>query len=252
MNWGQKMLISFIVFAMGIVYLAYRCMQVNTALVTKEYYKDELKYQDVIDGTKMANALSGKIELIQNGESISVQLPAEMKNEKVSGNIWFYCASDVKKTGIFASKQTHKPRNASIGVHCCLDYTRSSLTGTVITNIITLNKLLLYYNAVAIYHSRTYFGHHQQYALCGNVRAFVASLTHPIFGEPKKNAGYPALPGWKSNHLFRAWFHLWTVGPQNLSRRLSTMVLDWHGNAHPFFGCSPLDLSKKITTAISE
>jgi hypothetical protein len=97
MNWGQKMLISFIVFAMGIVYLAYRCMQVNTALVTKEYYKDELKYQDVIDGTKMANALSGKIELIQNGESISVQLPAEMKNEKVSGNIWFYCASDVKK-----------------------------------------------------------------------------------------------------------------------------------------------------------
>ena len=97
MNWGQKLMMGFIVVAAGMIYLAYRCMHVNTDLVTKEYYKDELKYQDVIDGTKMANALNGKVQLIQDQEEITVQLPAEMKNENVSGNIWFYCAADVKK-----------------------------------------------------------------------------------------------------------------------------------------------------------
>jgi nitrogen fixation protein FixH len=97
MNWGQKMLTVFIVFAAGMIYLVYRCMHVNTALVTKEYYKEELKYQDIIEGTKMANALREKVQLVQDGDVITVQLPAEMKNEKVSGNIWFYCAADVKK-----------------------------------------------------------------------------------------------------------------------------------------------------------
>lgn len=87
----------FIVFAIGMIYLVYRCIHVNTDLVTKEYYKDELKYQDVIDGTRMANALSGRVQLNQDNEAITIQLPGEMKNERVSGKIWFYCAADAKK-----------------------------------------------------------------------------------------------------------------------------------------------------------
>ncbi|MFI5187259.1 MAG: FixH family protein [Chitinophagales bacterium] len=97
MNWGQKLVLVFIVFAAGMSYLAYRCFHVNTDLVTTEYYKDELHYQDVINGAKSANALSSKIQIIQQKELVTVQLPGEMKNEKVSGNIWFYCAADAKK-----------------------------------------------------------------------------------------------------------------------------------------------------------
>jgi hypothetical protein len=97
MNWGQKLIIAFIVFAGGMIYLAYRCMHVNTELVSKEYYKDELKYQEIIDGTKTANALSGRVELSQQGAVITVQLPVEMRHEAVSGNIWFYCAADANR-----------------------------------------------------------------------------------------------------------------------------------------------------------
>ena len=97
MNWGQKLILVFIVFAAGMFYLMYRCMYVNTDLVTKEYYKDELRYQDVIDGIKSANALSSTVRLVQQEGTITVQLPEEMKNEKVTGNIWFYCAADAKK-----------------------------------------------------------------------------------------------------------------------------------------------------------
>jgi hypothetical protein len=97
MNWGQKLMLVFAVFAVGMGYLVYRCTQVNTELVTKDYYKDELRYQDVIDGTKKANTLSERVQLQQQGEMITVQLPGEMKNEIISGNIWFYCAADSKK-----------------------------------------------------------------------------------------------------------------------------------------------------------
>ena len=97
MNWGHKLTLVFVIFAAGMIYLAYRCMHINTDLVTKEYYKDELRYQDVIDGTKSADSLSRKVQLIQRDEAITVQLPGEMKDEKVSGNIWFYCAADAKR-----------------------------------------------------------------------------------------------------------------------------------------------------------
>ena len=97
MNWGQKLILVFVVFASGMIYLAYRCTRINTDLVSREYYKDELRYEDVIDGMRSANALSSKTRIVQQNETIIVQLPKEMKNKKVIGNIWFYCAADAKK-----------------------------------------------------------------------------------------------------------------------------------------------------------
>jgi FixH protein len=97
MNWGNKILLVFLVFAGGIFYLVYRSMHVNYELVSKEYYKDEIRYQDIIDASKRAGALSKKIEISQSGDVIAVQLPDEMKNEKVTGVMWFYCAADETK-----------------------------------------------------------------------------------------------------------------------------------------------------------
>jgi FixH protein len=97
MNWGNKILLVFLVFAAGMFYLVYRSMHVNYELVSKEYYKDEIRYQDIIDASKRASALSKKIKVSQNGDVIAVQLPEEMKNEKVTGVMWFYCAADERK-----------------------------------------------------------------------------------------------------------------------------------------------------------
>ena len=97
MNWGQKLTIVFIIFAGGMLYLAYRCMGIDTDLVSKEYYKDELRFQEVIDGTESANALSSKVKIVEEKEMLNIQLPVEMKNATVKGNIWFYCAADAKK-----------------------------------------------------------------------------------------------------------------------------------------------------------
>ena len=97
MNWGHKLLLVFLVFAAGIFYLVYRSMHVNYELVSKEYYKDEIHYQDIIDATTHASELGKKIQVAQKGGVIFVQLPDEMKDQKVTGEMWFYCADDEKR-----------------------------------------------------------------------------------------------------------------------------------------------------------
>lgn len=93
-NWGHKLLLVFLVFGSGMSYLVYRCVKTNYDLVSKEYYKDELEYQKVIDGTNKANSLSSKVQVIQNDRDIVLEFPAEMKQELLSGTAWFYCPVD--------------------------------------------------------------------------------------------------------------------------------------------------------------
>jgi FixH len=96
MNWGNKLLVTFLVFGAGMAFLVYKSVKTNYELVEKDYYKSELAYQQVIDGSARANALSATT-VLQDDNGITLSLPAEMKNKKVSGTIHFYCAYDETK-----------------------------------------------------------------------------------------------------------------------------------------------------------
>lgn len=78
-------------------FLVIRSMQTNFDLVEKDYYKKEIGYQEIIDGTKRANALTSTAEFSKHENVIRLKLPPEMKNKTVTGEIWFYCAYDEKK-----------------------------------------------------------------------------------------------------------------------------------------------------------
>jgi hypothetical protein len=96
MNWGYRLLVVFLVFAAGMGYLMYRSMNTNYDLVETDYYGSELKYQEVIDGTKRADALSMPVAISQNSKGVVISLPSEMKDRTIDGNVWFYCAYDRK------------------------------------------------------------------------------------------------------------------------------------------------------------
>src|SRR5450631_3959627 len=97
MNWGNRLLFVFIAFSGMISYMVFRCMETPVNLVNKEYYRDELAYQDLIDGAKKANGLSGKVTVRQEAATISLQLPPEMKNLELKGTVFFYCPSDMSR-----------------------------------------------------------------------------------------------------------------------------------------------------------
>lgn len=87
-------MIVFVVFAGSMSYMVYQCFNTPVNLVSDEYYKDEIAYQQVIDGTKNANSLSSHIKLLQNNNDIVIQLPAEMRNVPVTGSVLFYNAAN--------------------------------------------------------------------------------------------------------------------------------------------------------------
>ena len=104
MNWGNKLVIVFLAFGTLMIYMVTRCIQTPVNLVTKEYYKDELAYQEVIDGTNKANKLSSQVSISQYAEYITLQLPQEMNNKSLTGNVWFYCPASSKKDKRFILK----------------------------------------------------------------------------------------------------------------------------------------------------
>ncbi|MEO5998226.1 MAG: FixH family protein [Chitinophagaceae bacterium] len=93
MNWGNKLIAVFLCFGASMGFLVYRCMQVQVNLVSNEYYKDELAYQQVIDGKIMAGRLSSAVTLMADSEHLIIQLPSEMKSKSIKGDILFYCPS---------------------------------------------------------------------------------------------------------------------------------------------------------------
>ena len=96
MNFGNKLLLVFAVFAGLMSYMVYRCFSVPVDLVSNEYYKDEIAYQQVIDGTKNANALHDKATVKESATDVVIQLPDEMKNHTVKGTVLFYCPSNME------------------------------------------------------------------------------------------------------------------------------------------------------------
>lgn len=97
MNWGNKLLIVFALFGSSMSYMVYRCMETPIDLVSKEYYKEELAYQQVIDGTRRANALSQQPHLSTTDAGLQLQLPPEMKQKTLTGQIRFYCPADAAR-----------------------------------------------------------------------------------------------------------------------------------------------------------
>jgi len=87
----------FAVFGGGMSYMVYRCMQTPVDLVSKDYYKEELAYQKVIDGTRRANALSGPVRIDTSSTGVRLVLPVEMRNKMVSGSVRFYCPADARR-----------------------------------------------------------------------------------------------------------------------------------------------------------
>lgn len=92
MNWGHKLTIAIVSFVAFMAFMVYKCHTTEFQLVEKEYYKSELKYQQIIDASQRADQLTGQLKITKQGDKIIIELPEEMKAKTVSGTMWFYCA----------------------------------------------------------------------------------------------------------------------------------------------------------------
>ncbi|MCU0403383.1 MAG: FixH family protein [Chitinophagaceae bacterium] len=76
-NWGTGIIFvysGFVVFMLGMVYL---CSRQHFDLVTPDYYEQELKFQEVIDGQKNEMLLGKPTTVVVSDEGVTVTLPME-------------------------------------------------------------------------------------------------------------------------------------------------------------------------------
>jgi hypothetical protein len=96
-NWGYKILLVYALFILGIMFLVYKSTQQKFELVQKDYYADELKYQNVIDASQKAKDLGGELKTIRKGGNLIVVLPDGFKHALVKGTAHLYYAADEKR-----------------------------------------------------------------------------------------------------------------------------------------------------------
>jgi hypothetical protein len=96
-NWGTKLIIVFGFFVLGMIALVGMSMRQKVELVSKDYYSEELRYQQVMDATQRAQALKRPLVVEQRGNQVLLRLPQEAGNGAITGQVYFYCAADGQK-----------------------------------------------------------------------------------------------------------------------------------------------------------
>ena len=96
MSWGNKLVVVFIAFAGLMATLVFKAVTTKFDLVTKDYYKEELRYQEKLDGA--ANAVAaGNITLVQDAATLTLELPAALQDKTAKGQAWFYCKTNAEQ-----------------------------------------------------------------------------------------------------------------------------------------------------------
>lgn len=96
-SWGHKIAFVYITFTIGIGFLVWKASSQKFDLVTKDYYEQELRYQQVIDQAKNANSLSAPVKVSIRDGAVTVNFPDEMKAKKKLIDFYLYCPSDARK-----------------------------------------------------------------------------------------------------------------------------------------------------------
>lgn len=96
-GWGTGIAMVYTTFALFIVFMAFQSSKLNIDLVTENYYKKELNYQQRIDAIKNTRKLEEPVELHYNADSREIQIdfPGSV-GAAVVGKLLLYRPSDAK------------------------------------------------------------------------------------------------------------------------------------------------------------
>ncbi|MBE7629031.1 FixH family protein [Tenacibaculum piscium] len=97
LNWGTGIVIAIIAFMSFILYFV---ISMSTGqnythdLVSEEYYQKELVFQDNIDATKNAKALTENIQVKKVPEGLKVYFPTAFNPKDITGKVFLYRPSN--------------------------------------------------------------------------------------------------------------------------------------------------------------
>lgn len=99
LNWGWGIFIAmlcFMIFILSFVYKSIAMDEYQHELVSEDYYKDELLYQEEIDKMNNAHTLANNLELTNSEKGILISFPKDIDQEAIKGSIYFQRLSNAK------------------------------------------------------------------------------------------------------------------------------------------------------------
>lgn len=87
MNWGNRIVVAFVLFAAFILYMVVRAFQQDFDLVADDYYAQEINYQQKLVQKANLENLVTKVLLVQGKESITMTFP---EGHEPNGEVHFY------------------------------------------------------------------------------------------------------------------------------------------------------------------
>jgi len=98
-TWGTGIflaMLAFMIFILSFVYKSIAMDEYQHELVSEDYYKDELHYQEEIDKLNNSNTLSQNIKLANSKEGILVSFPKDIEQTSIIGSIYLQRLSNEK------------------------------------------------------------------------------------------------------------------------------------------------------------
>jgi hypothetical protein len=94
MNFGKWIVVAFVLFAAFIATLVTVCVRQDVSLVSKDYYKEELGYQEQIHRLNNTAALEAKpvIRIVDQTLQVNFNQPGKIEN----GELKLFCPSNAK------------------------------------------------------------------------------------------------------------------------------------------------------------
>lgn len=89
-GWGWKVGLLYSSFVAMMIVLVIASSRQEFDLVSKDYYKDEISYQQVLDANRNQAGLSGTLTISVNDATVKIVFPAEFAGKPISGKIFFY------------------------------------------------------------------------------------------------------------------------------------------------------------------
>ena len=96
-NWGTGIVLAFVAFISFILYFVVRMSMDDSAnhdLVTDDYYKQELAYQNEIDASNSASKMNAKLKIKKSVDGLTVVFPEQFDPKKIKGLVSLYRPSN--------------------------------------------------------------------------------------------------------------------------------------------------------------
>lgn len=109
MNWGYRIVFSFIIFIGIIVTMVVISMNQDVNLVADDYYKQEIAYQNQIERMRRTSELDQKPEVLYDRQSGTVTIDVYSSTVE-TGNVHFFRPSDSQMDRTLAFPKTGEGR----------------------------------------------------------------------------------------------------------------------------------------------